>query len=37
MGMPQYDMYELELVHGIYRGRLASWQAGEPYTGYHER
>lgn len=37
MGMPQYDMYELELVHGIYRGSMAQWRAGEPFTGYHER
>ncbi len=37
MGMPHYDGYELELRHGIYRGSLKEWQAGEAVTGYHER
>lgn len=33
---PQYDGYALELRHGLYRGDLTAWQAGEPVTGYHE-
>jgi predicted phosphodiesterase len=37
LGMPEYDGYELELRHGIYRGVLETWQSGEPLTGYHER
>ena len=37
MGLPQYDGYEVELRHGIYRGSLAEWRSGAPMTGYHER
>lgn len=37
LGAPQYDGYELELRHGLYRGVLERWRAGEPLTGYHER
>jgi predicted phosphodiesterase len=37
LGVPQYAGYELELRHGVYRGMLEEWRAGEPMTGYHER
>ncbi|QWF22706.1 metallophosphatase family protein [Nocardioides sp. LMS-CY] len=37
LGMPEYDGYELELRHGLYRGGLTQWRAGERPTGYHER
>ena len=37
VGVPHYDGYELELRHGLYRGVLEQWRAGEPLTGYHER
>ena len=37
LGVPQYDGYELELRHGLYRAMLEEWRAGEPVTGYHER
>jgi diadenosine tetraphosphatase ApaH/serine/threonine PP2A family protein phosphatase len=37
VGMPAYEGYQLELRHGIYRGNLTEWLAGEPLTGYHER
>jgi predicted phosphodiesterase len=37
LGVPNFEGYELELRHGIYRGNLAEWQSGEPMTGYHER
>jgi hypothetical protein len=37
LGVPEYDGYELELRHGIYRGNLEEWRSGEPMTGYHER
>ena len=37
LGAPDYDGSELELRHGIYRGNLAEWRAGERLTGYHER
>ncbi len=37
LGVPEYDGYELELRHGIYRGVLDKVRAGEPLTGYHER
>ena len=35
--MPDYDGYELELRHGLYRRWLDEWRAGEPMTGYHEQ
>ena len=37
LGMPDYDGYELELRHGLYRRWLDEWRAGEPMTGYHEQ
>lgn len=37
LGAPELAGYELELRHGLYRGQLAEWEAGEPVTGYHER
>lgn len=37
LGVPHYDGYELELRHGLYRGMLEEWRAGEVLTGYHER
>lgn len=37
LGAPEPAGYELELRHGLYRGHLAEWKAGEPVTGYHER
>ncbi|MBA3782449.1 MAG: metallophosphoesterase family protein [Nocardioides sp.] len=37
MGLPQYDGYELELRHGLYRANLEQWRAGDRETGYHER
>jgi predicted phosphodiesterase len=37
LGMPEYDGYELELRHGLYRRWLEPWRAGEAMTGYHER
>jgi predicted phosphodiesterase len=36
LGLPQYDGYELELRHGLYRGGLEQWRAGERESGYHE-
>lgn len=36
LGMPDYDGYELELRHGIYRGVLEQWRSGEALTGYHQ-
>lgn len=36
LGMPEYDGYELELRHGIYRGLLDTWRAGQAIDGYHE-
>lgn len=37
LDLPQYAGYELELRHGVYRGDLEGWLAGEREVGYHER
>lgn len=37
VNMPDYEGYEVELRHGIYRGNLREWKAGERPTDYHER
>jgi diadenosine tetraphosphatase ApaH/serine/threonine PP2A family protein phosphatase len=34
-GMPEYDGYESELRHGIYRGAMELFRAGRPLTAYY--
>jgi diadenosine tetraphosphatase ApaH/serine/threonine PP2A family protein phosphatase len=36
-GMPEYDGYEAELLHGVYRGALEEFRAGELTGYYHDR
>ena len=35
VGMPEYDGYEAELRHGIYRGSIEDYRVGLPLTDYY--